>query len=140
MPSVRDARIDAIPQKIDARGTLAVAEFSRFVPFKVVRIFYVFGVPPGTTRGRHAHKLCSQYMICQRGRVHMELSDGAETRGFELKAGNGMLIEPGIFASESYLDADTVLLALCDRPYEAEDYIHTMDEFLEYVRAAGGSR
>ena len=29
-------------------------------------------------------------------------------------------------------DPDTVMLALCDRTYEKEDYIHTMEEFLEY--------
>ena len=116
----------------DLRGALTVVEFSKFVPFPVARLFYVRDVPPGTMRGQHAHYRCSQYMICTGGRLRITVADGTDERTLDLSPGQGVLIAPGIFATETYVDANSVMLALCDRPYEKEDYIHNLDEFLKY--------
>jgi len=131
-PTIDSIKLDTLPTMRDARGALTVAEFSKFVPFAVARMFYVRDVPAGTRRGQHAHYRCSQYMICAGGRLRVTVADGKTERGFDLSPGQGIFIEPGIFATETYLDPDTVMLALCDRTYEKEDYIHTMEEFLEY--------
>jgi dTDP-4-dehydrorhamnose 3,5-epimerase-like enzyme len=133
-PSVEDVRIDMLPGKRDPRGALTVVEFNTAVPFPVARLFYVSGVPAGLSRGGHAHYRCSQYLICQAGRLGIALADGDRERRLELSAGQAMLVEPGIFATQTYLDDASVLLVLCDRPYEAEDYIHSMDEFVKYRR------
>lgn len=127
-------RIDTLPTMRDHRGALTVAEFDRFVPFPVVRLFYVREVPPNMQRGKHAHFRCRQYVICVSGRARIDLADGTGERAVTLSPGQAMLIEPGIFATETYLDDDSVLLFLCDRAYEPEDYIHTLDEFLRLRR------
>ena len=131
-PIIDNIKLDSLSTMRDARGALTVAELGQFVPFPVARIFYVREVPPGTMRGQHAHYRCSQYMICVSGRLRITVADGTSQRSFDLAPGQGIFIEPGIFATETYLDADSVMLALCDRPYEKEDYIHTMEEFLRY--------
>jgi mannose-6-phosphate isomerase-like protein (cupin superfamily) len=133
-PSVADVKIDSLPTMYDARGALTVAEFSKFVPFSVVRLFYVRDVPVGSVRGQHAHYRCSQYMICLDGRLGIALADGMGKRSVELSPGQAILVEPGLFVTETYRDDESALLVLCDRPYEAEDYIHGMDEFLKYRR------
>jgi dTDP-4-dehydrorhamnose 3,5-epimerase-like enzyme len=133
-PTVEDARIEILPVMRDSRGVLTVVEVSRIVPFAVARLFYVSGVPVGSSRGGHAHYRCRQYLICQEGRLGIVLADGASERSFELSAGHAILIEPGIFATQTYLDNNSALLVLCDRPYEADDYIHGMDQFLKYRR------
>jgi UDP-2-acetamido-3-amino-2,3-dideoxy-glucuronate N-acetyltransferase len=132
LPRIDTVRLDTLPTMRDARGALTVAEFSKFVPFPVVRLFFVRDVPPGTMRGQHAHYHCSQYMACVSGRLRITVADGTDESVLELAPGQGVFIAPGIFATETYLDANSVMLALCDRPYEREDYIHTMDEFLKY--------
>jgi len=126
--SVGAIKLDILPNVRDGRGTLTVADFAATVPFPVVRLFYIRDVPPGTCRGRHAHRLCSQYMICISGKVEINVTDGKQERSLELAPGNAVLIAPGIFAAETYKDPDTILLVLCDRPYEAEDYIHSLEE------------
>jgi dTDP-4-dehydrorhamnose 3,5-epimerase-like enzyme len=131
-PTLADIKIDTLPTMRDARGALTVAEFREFVPFPVARLFYVRDVPAGTMRGQHAHYRCQQYLICQNGRVRLTLADGISEERFELSPGQGVLIAPGIFAAETYLETASILLVLCDRSYEKEDYIHTMDEFLSY--------
>ena len=67
-------------------------------------------------------------MICQTGRVIVEATDGTQTRKIELCSGQAVLIECGIFTSETYVDRDTVLLVLCDRPYDRDDYIESICE------------
>ena len=127
-------KIDTLPTMRDPRGALTVAEFGRFVPFSVARLFYVREVPPNTVRGQHAHFRCSQYVICVSGRAQIDFADGATERSVTLSPGQAVLIDPGIFATETYLDADSVLLFLCDRAYEKADYIHTLDQFLQLRR------
>jgi dTDP-4-dehydrorhamnose 3,5-epimerase-like enzyme len=134
MPKVSNLKIDHLLEFSDVRGRLVVAEFSKFVPFAVVRLFYIHGVPANTTRGNHAHRQCRQYMICQSGRVFIEATDATRTRRIELKPGQAVLIEPGIFTSLTFADRETTLLVLCDRPYESNDYIQTMEEFYRLYR------
>ena len=134
LPTVEDVCVETLPGKRDSRGMLTVVEFSKIVPFAVVRLFYVSGVPAGLSRGGHAHYRCRQYVICQRGRLGISLADGTCERSLELSAGQAILIEPGIFSTQVYLDEDCVLLVLCDYPYEAQDYIHGMDAFVKYRR------
>jgi UDP-2-acetamido-3-amino-2,3-dideoxy-glucuronate N-acetyltransferase len=132
---VKDIKIDNLPTIRDARGSIVVAEFSAYVPFQVVRLFYVHDVPIDTIRGQHAHRRCRQYMICQFGRVLIDAADGRQTRRIELNAGQAALIERGIFSSETYVDRNTVLLVLCDQPYDSNDYIYGMGEFLRTCSA-----
>ena len=129
-PSVADIKVDDLPTMRDDRGCLVVAEFGAHVPFQVVRVFYVHGVPANTIRGEHAHRHGRQYMICQTGRVLVDANDGTLTRRIELSPGQAMLMECGIFFRETYVDRDTVLLILCDSPFDKSDYIRTMEEFM----------
>jgi dTDP-4-dehydrorhamnose 3,5-epimerase-like enzyme len=127
MPNLNDIKIDNLPKFGDARGNLVVAEFSNYVPFLVVRLFYIHDAPINAVRGKHAHRRCRQYMICQTGRVLIDATDGTQTRRFDLCSGQAVLIENGIFTSQKFVERDTVLLVLCDRPYETDDYIHSID-------------
>lgn len=133
MPDVNDIKINNLPRKRDARGNLVVAEFSEFVPFAVARLFYVHGVPVNTSRGHHAHRQGRQCYICQSGRVRVDVHDGIKARRIELYPDQAVLIESGIFASETYLDQNSVLLVLCDRPYDRGDYIESMEEFFASI-------
>jgi len=121
-----------LPAFVDVRGRLIVAEFSRFVPFVVQRLFFIHGVPAGTGRGGHAHYRCRQYLICQSGTIKVQATDGRTTRDFVLGEGQCLLVEPGIFATETYVTSDAVLLVLCDRPFEKSDYIDTIEELAKF--------
>ncbi|CAN7318273.1 FdtA/QdtA family cupin domain-containing protein [Bradyrhizobium sp. LjRoot220] len=107
----------------DDRGGLGVIDTVDVVPFAPVRMFWIADVARGTIRGGHAHKLCSQFLVCLQGRIKVDAFDGTLTQQFVLERGDFLNLVPGIFATETFLDDGCVLLALCDRPYEAEDYI-----------------
>jgi UDP-2-acetamido-3-amino-2,3-dideoxy-glucuronate N-acetyltransferase len=127
MLNLNDINIDNLPKFRDARGNLVVAEFTNYVPFLVVRLFYIHDAPINAVRGKHAHRRCRQYMICQTGHVLIDATDGTQMRRFDLCSGQAVLIENGIFTSQKFVERETVLLVLCDRPYERDDYIHSID-------------
>ena len=40
----------------------------------------------------------------------------------------GLVIPPGIWAQETYLKENTILVVLCDLPYDADDYIFDIEQ------------
>lgn len=107
----------------DDRGGLGIIDTDSAVPFAPVRMFWIADVAPGTARGGHAHKQCSQFLVCLRGRIRVDAFDGTLDQQFLLERGDFLNLVPGIFATETFLDDGSVLLVVCDRPYEAEDYV-----------------
>jgi mannose-6-phosphate isomerase-like protein (cupin superfamily) len=120
----------------DIRGGLFVFTLDRIVPFDVKRIFYVYDVPVNAVRGRHGHYRCHQFLICQKGRLLVSVTDGLATRNIELRSGQAVLVEPLTFAEETYLEPDTILLVLCDRQYEEDDYIRDVETLKAYVTSS----
>lgn len=121
MPSIAD----------DLRGLLTVAEAPGTLPFSPKRCFMIHGIPPGQTRGNHAHKSCSQLLICPHGECRVHLSDGIHQDEISLTSPDiGVLVPPMVWASEHYPKANSILLVLASHTYEKEDYIHDYAEFL----------
>jgi UDP-2-acetamido-3-amino-2,3-dideoxy-glucuronate N-acetyltransferase len=132
LSQLEEITVTDLPSFVDERGSLTVAEFSRFVPFVVQRLFFIRCVPAATDRGGHAHYRCRQYLVCQNGTIKVQATDGRSTRDFLLCDGQCLLVEPGIFATETYLTSDSILLVLCDRPFEKSDYIDTIEELVRF--------
>ncbi len=120
------------PEIGDGTGALTVMESGAQVPMEIKRVFVVVAAQ-GAARGRHAHRRCTQIYVCLRGACHVKVTDGANDGSFELTAPRvGLLVPPSIWSEQTYLEPDTLLMVLCDRPYEADDYIRDYDEFLAY--------
>lgn len=110
------------------------------VPFVMARAFST-RAPKGTVRGRHAHRLCSQFMIASNGTIDVRCDDGVRTADYRLdSADRGLLVPPGIWAEVKMTSEHAVLLVLCDRGYEAQDYIRGYQEFKTYRQTKGEQR
>ena len=93
------------------------------IPFLIKRIFNVRS-EKGSIRGKHAHRLCSQILICSNGAVEVTCDDSTNKEIYILDKPNyGLLVPPGIWAVQKYIKNDTSMTVMCDRLYEAEDYI-----------------
>ena len=114
-------------------GDLVVAEgHSTNVPFSIARIFNV-RAEKGSVRGGHAHRECTQLLICTNGEVKVTCDDGKETSIFILDKPNlGLMIEPGIWSEQMYIKDNTILTVLCDAPYNEADYLRNYKDFLTY--------
>ncbi|EKO08753.1 FdtA/QdtA family cupin domain-containing protein [Leptospira interrogans] len=118
----------------EENGSLNVYESGKQVPFLIRRVFTVTA-NVNDIRGEHSHRKCSQLLICTSGKIKITCDNGSFVTEYLLENMNdGLLIPPGIWATQQYLDVNSVLLVLCDRGYEVEDYIRNYDEFLAWVK------
>jgi len=116
---------------VDARGSLTVGEVPSELPFSPARYFVVFGVPSIELRGEHAHKRCQQFLICLHGSCRVLLDDGKRRCEVLLdRPDMGVYMPEMIWGTQYRYSPDAVLLVFASRPYEAEDYLRTYDDFL----------
>ena len=126
------ARLIELPRHARADGEVVVAEATAQVPFRIERMF-ALSAPAGAKRGRHAHRLCSQFMICVSGAVDVVCEDGRKKNTFALeRRDQALLVPPGVWNTVEFRQDESVLIVLCDRIYEAHDYIHDYPEFLSF--------
>ena len=117
----------------DRKGNLSVVENGDTVPFDVKRVYYLYDVPGGESRGAHAHKNLKQLLIAASGSFTVTLDDGNVKRSFTLnRPYQGLLIVPGIWRELDDFSSGSVCLVLASEKYDAEDYIRDYDEFLKY--------
>jgi dTDP-4-dehydrorhamnose 3,5-epimerase-like enzyme len=132
---IQDVKLIKLPHHFEDNGDLVVMEELKNVPFLIARVFVV-RAPDGAIRGQHAHRACTQFLTCPREVIEVECDDGERQAKFTLDHPNtGLLIPPGIWSQQTYLGKGAALTVLCDRRYEAEDYIREYDKFLSFRRS-----
>ena len=115
-----------------SNGDIIVME-NEDVPFSIARVFVVQG-SKGAIRGQHAHKECSQVLVCSNGHIDVVCDDGKKTKNYSLNSPNiGLFIPPGIWSQQSYKESSAATV-LCDQKYNEAEYIRIYDEFVDYVR------
>tara|TARA_Y100000815_G_C13077414_1_gene400618 strand:+ start:64 stop:468 length:405 start_codon:yes stop_codon:yes gene_type:complete len=117
-----------LPYLKENNGDLVVVE-GIIIPFSIKRVFNV-RQQKGDIRGRHAHRHCSQLLICTNGAVEVKCDDSRTTEIYVLDKPNfGLFIPPGIWADQKYIENNTILTVLCDRPFEEADYLRNYEDF-----------
>lgn len=112
-------------------------EFERDLPFTPRRCFFTFQIPPEQIRGQHAHRKCSQLLVCVTGHCYVCVDDGRHRERIRLDRPTlGVYVPPMVWASEYQHSPDSTLMVLASHPYEPEDYIHRYDEFLDLTSNA----
>ena len=114
--------------KFKYKNGLLSIEFAD-VPFEVKRVFVVNGYK-GEVRGNHAHRSCKQLLVCVSGhlRIRTEDLDGTESLVI-IGSGHSYFLDTYTWAEITYLDSDTMLLALCSEAYDKNEYIYDYAEF-----------
>jgi hypothetical protein len=130
--ALTDVSLINLPRHSQRAGELVVVEHAVSLPFAAVRMFTVTA-PQGAERGRHAHRRCSQFMICVHGAIEIGCEDGRDRRNFVLDRGHlALFVPPTIWTTVVYREPGSVLAVLCDRPYEPDDYIRDYAKFLSF--------
>lgn len=115
------------------KGDISVVEKGITVPFDVKRVYYLYDVPGGVSRGGHAHKELYQLIVAASGSFTVILDDGKVKRSFHLnRPYQGLLVTPGIWRTLEDFSSGSVCMVLASEKYDAADYIRSYDEFIEY--------
>lgn len=130
---VYDCSIIELDKHHHAKGNITVIENNETIPFNTKRVYYLYDVPGGESRGGHAHKELSQLIVAASGSFNVTLSDGSVKRTFTLnRPYQGLLVVPGIWRELNDFSSGSVCLVLASHMYDESDYIRDYKEYISY--------
>lgn len=133
--TVNDCSIIEFDKHHSSKGNLSVVENQKDIPFDIKRVYYLYDVPGGESRGAHAHKELYQLMIAASGSFRVTLDDGKEKKSFYLnRPYQGLLVKPGLWRDLSDFSSGAVCLVLASEGYEEDDYIRNYRDFLAFKK------
>lgn len=131
-PTVYDCPIIRLPKINDRAGNITPIHNSIEIPFDVKRVFYIYDIPGGISRGAHSHKECHQFIIAASGSFEVMLDDGNIQRHVLLNQPFiGLHIPPMIWAAEVNFSSGAICLVLTSHKYNEDDYIRDYENFLK---------
>ena len=115
------------------RGNLTVIENGKTLPFNIKRVYYLYDVPGGESRGAHAHKDLEQLIVAASGSFTVTLDDGKCKRSFFLnRPYEGLYVKPGMWRDLDDFSSGAVCMVLASDVYKKEDYIRDYEEFIMF--------
>jgi hypothetical protein len=132
--TVDDCSVIELPRVNDPRGNLTFIEGSRHMPFDIARVYYLYDVPGGESRGGHAHVGLQQLIIAASGSFRVVVDDGERRRSVFLNRSYYGLYLPGMIWRElEDFSSGSVCLVLASKPYDPDDYYYNYEEFRTVV-------
>lgn len=126
-PKCRIIELPKIPEK---RGNLTFIESLRQVPFDIKRVYYLYDVPGGASRGGHAHHRLQQFIIAASGSFTVVTDNGYEKKEYSLnRSYYGLYIPAMTWREIENFSSGSVCLVLASELYAADDYIRDYQEF-----------
>lgn len=120
----------SIPIAHDQRGNLSVVEAGELIPFDIKRVYYLYDVPGGTSRGGHAHRKLRQFIIAASGSFDVCLHDGTNRTKFTLnRSYQGVFVPTMSWREIENFSSGAVCLVLASEHYDESDYIYDFAEF-----------
>ena len=131
--SVYNCNVIELPKLHNPAGNITVIENQIQVPFEVKRIYYLYDIPGGETRGGHAHYELRQLIVAASGSFDILVDDGKNKKTINLNRPNyGLLIIPGIWRELINFSSGAICLVLASHIYDEKDYIRDYDTFITY--------
>jgi hypothetical protein len=116
-------------------GQITPVEGGSDVPFDIARVYYLYDIPGGESRGGHAHRELRQLIVSVMGSFDVRLDDGHDERVVTLnRAYRGLLVPRLIWRDLLNFSSGAVCLVLASLPYDEADYIRDYQTFLSVKR------
>lgn len=117
-------QIIKLPKFLDDRGNLSYIEQCKQIPFKIKRVYWIYDVPGGETRGGHAYKKNQEFVVALSGSFDVILDNGEEKKTFSLnRSYYGLYIPKGIWREMKNFSTNSLAFVLSSTKYDENDYI-----------------
>ena len=132
--TVYDCSLIEVPVIKNRTGNISIVEGLTNLPFEIKRVFYLYDIPAGETRGAHAHIACHQFIIAASGSFEVAMDDGRNKKTVFLnRPFYGLHIPPGIWGHELNFSSGAICLVLTSHEFNETDYIRDYPQYLNYV-------
>jgi len=134
--TVFDCSIIYLPKIQNRAGNITPVTNLENIPFIIKRIYYLYDMPGGESRGAHAHKKLEQLVIALSGSFDITLDDGRNKKSVHLaRPYMGLHMQPGMWRDINNFSSGAICLVLASELYDEKDYIREYSEFMEYKKA-----
>jgi len=128
--TIKDCKVIQLNTIHNRAGNITIVEKQNEIPFNINRIYYLYDLPGGTTRGGHAHKELYQLIVAASGSFNVLLDDCISKKIVSLNRPDfGLLIVPGIWRELFEISSGAICLVLASCKYEESDYIRDYEGF-----------
>jgi len=128
--NVYDCHVLPLSRIHNPAGNITIVEGERHVPFNVRRIYYLYDIPGGESRGGHAHKKLYQLIVAASGSFEVLLDDGTNKKIVRLNRPNyGLLVVPGIWRELFEFSSGAICMVLASHKYDENDYIRDYETY-----------
>lgn len=132
MSTIDDCALIELDRVASPGGSLTAVEGGVDVPFPIERVYYLYDVPGGETRGGHAHRELRQLFVAVMGAFDLVLDDGVQRKTIRLdRSYHAVLVPEMIWRELENFSAGGICMVLASQPFTEADYIRTYDGFLE---------
>ena len=133
--TIDDCRIIELKKHHGATGNISVVENGKVIDFDIRRVFFIYDIPAGATRGMHAHKTLHELIIAASGSFDVRLFDGEREKTIQLNHPSKALLLPnGVWEELKNFSSGATALVLASQPYDSDDYYRDIEEFLEHKK------
>lgn len=133
--TVFDCNILQLPRIYNPAGNITAINNNKEIPFTVERIYYLFDVPGGESRGGHAHRNLQQLIVAASGSFDIILDDGHVKRTIHLsRPYSGLYMPAGIWRELDNFSSGSICLVLASEVFDEADYIRDYQTFTEYIK------
>ena len=130
--SISDCKLLNFRKIVDTRGNLSIIEENTDLPFKIRRVYYLYDVPSGATRGGHSHKVMEEVVIALSGSFDVMLDDGFTRQTFFLNRPHyGLYIPNGVWRELENFSSNSIALVVASTLFDESDYIRDYATFKE---------
>ncbi len=130
--SVYDCQVLPLSKIHNPAGNITIIEGEQNIPFQICRIYYLYDIPGGESRGGHAHKELYQLIVAASGSFEVLLDDGINKKIVRLNRPNyGLLVVPGIWRELFEFSSGAICMVLASHKYDEKDYFRRYEDFIK---------
>jgi hypothetical protein len=134
--SIDDCRLLELPTIARQQGKITPVEAGTVIPFEIQRVYFIYDVTAGASRGGHAHRELEQLIVATMGEFSVRIDDGRTERTVKLnRAHHGLYVPRLIWRELIDFSSGGVCVVLASLYYHEADYIRDYDEFAAAKRA-----
>lgn len=123
-----------LPKIEDLRGNLTFIEENNHIPFEIKRVYWIYDVPGGQTRGGHAFKWQKEFIVALSGSFDVVVKNGVSEQKYQLnRSYYGLYVPNGLWRHLENFSTNAIALVLSSTKFDINDYLRDFEKYLETI-------